>query len=151
MLLVPLSLKKMLHNIDFWRKILNSVKCHQNCDETGLTAAISHNFRLKAGAAGMNQPSRGLDGSEMHPLQIWTDQVTKTMKQLIQEGSPEQARTTPEQRPNNCGLPKKNIKKTIKTGKSPNKPEQRPNTEEVYEPCVLLWEAKMKEMPHEKC
>ena len=73
------------------------------------------------------------------------------MKQLIQEGSPEQARTTPEQRPNNCGLPKKNIKKTIKTGKSPNKPEQRPNTEEVYEPCVLLWEAKMKEMPHEKC
>jgi hypothetical protein len=46
---------------------------------------------------------------------------------------------------------KKNIRKTIKTGKSPNKPEQGPNTEEVYEPCVLLWEAKMKEMPHEKC
>ena len=122
MLLVPLSLKKMLHNIDFWRKILNSVKCHQNCDETGLTAAISHNFRLKAGAAGMNQPSRGLDGSEMHPLQIWTDQVTKTMKQLIQEGSPEQARTTPEQRPNNCGLPKKILKKPSKRAKARTSP-----------------------------
>jgi hypothetical protein len=70
------------------------------------------------------------------------------MKQLIQEGSPEQARTTPEQM---RASKKKNIRKTIKTGKSPNKPEQGPNTEEVYEPCVLLWEAKMKEMPHEKC
>ena len=102
----------------------------------------------------MNQPSRGLDGSEMHPLQIWTDQVTKTMKQLIQEGSPEQARTSPNNArttPEQLRASKKNIKKTIKTGKSPNKPEQRPNTEEVYEPCVLLWEAKMKEMPHEKC
>ena len=68
------------------------------------------------------------------------------------------ARTSPnkpEQRPNNArttaGFQKKNIRKTIKTGKNPNKPEQGPNTEEVYEPCVLLWEAKMKEMPHEKC
>jgi hypothetical protein len=45
------------------------------------------------------------------------------MKQLIQEGSPEQARTTPEQ----MRASKKKIRKTIKTGKSPNKPEQRPN------------------------
>ena len=99
----------------------------------------------------MNQPSRGLDGSEMHPLQIWTDQVTKTMKQLIQEGSPEQARTSPNNARTTAGFQKKNIRKTIKTGKNPSKPEQGPNTEEVYEPCVLLWEAKMKEMPHEKC
>ena len=61
------------------------------------------------------------------------------------------ARTSPNNARTTAGFQKKNIKKTIKTGKSPNKPEQRPNTEEVYEPCVLLWEAKMKEMPHEKC
>ena len=64
------------------------------------------------------------------------------------------ARTSPnkpEQRPNKCGLPKKKLEKQSKRAKARTTPEQGPNTEEVYEPCVLLWEAKMKEMPHEKC
>ena len=76
------------------------------------------------------------------------------MKQLIQEGKPEQARTSPNNArttPEQLRASQKKIEKPSKRAKARTTPEQGPNTEEVYEPCVLLWEAKMKEMPHEKC